>query len=98
MKIGTITKPNAKGQIVIPKKIRDKLGIDENVLLNIIEKDNGVYVHPVDEVTSKTELEMPYYKILEKTQGAWAGDNWPKTERRRRKIELAASRKRKKVW
>jgi len=34
---------------------------------------------------------------LEKTKGAWAGDDWEETEKKRRKIELAAS-KRRKTW
>lgn len=44
-------------------------------------------------LSTKTNL-----KILEKTQGAWAGDDWPETARKRRKIELAASRRRKAAW
>lgn len=98
MKIGTITQVNQKGQIVIPKKIRDDLGIDTNVLLNLVLRGKGMYIYPVDEIITKTEQENSYVKILQKTQGAWANDDWDKTRKRRRKIELKASEKRKKTW
>jgi AbrB family looped-hinge helix DNA binding protein len=45
MNIGTITKPNQKGQIVIPKAMRDKLHITEHVPLNIIARGRGIYIY-----------------------------------------------------
>ena len=99
MNIGVIVKPNQKGQIVIPKEIRDELDITENTHLNIVVRGEGVYIYPIDEVLTKVESESPYLTILKKTQGAWADDkSWDKTEKRRRKIELAASLSRKKTW
>ena len=47
---------------------------------------------------TKNGRESPYADLLRKTQGAWAGDDWDKTRARRRKIELAASKKRKEAW
>jgi len=100
MKIGIISKPNQKGQIVIPKSIREKLSIDENTPLNIVVKDNGFFVYPVDiQPKLKTKIEKEIYlKILRKNQGSWADDNWEDTKKRRKKIELNASKKRKKIW
>ncbi|MFV1917422.1 MAG: AbrB/MazE/SpoVT family DNA-binding domain-containing protein [Patescibacteria group bacterium] len=98
MKVGAITKPNSKGQIVIPKEIRDALNINERVYLNLSIRGDGVYMHPIKEIISGEESENSLLDILEKTRGAWAGDSWPKTEKRRRKIELEASRRRKKAW
>lgn len=98
MNIGIISQTNEKGQIVIPKKIRDALGINKNVPLNIIQKDRGIYIHAVEIIQSQEEKNKAFLKILEKTQGTWAGDDWPETEKRRRKIELKASRRRKNAW
>lgn len=98
MKVGVITQTNQKGQIVIPKHFRETLGIKSSVLLNLMLRGGGIYIQPVDEVITKTEKEPSYVKILEKTQGAWAGDDWDKTRKKKRKIELAASKRRKKSW
>ena len=98
MKVGTITKPNQKGQIVIPKKLREALDIDKDVPLNLVLRGRGIYMFPVDEVFTRTETENSYLEILNKTQGAWAQDNWPQGRKKRRRKELAASQKRKKPW
>lgn len=98
MKVGIITTPNIKGQIVIPKEIRDTLKIGVNVPLNLVVRGGGIYIYPVEEVVSKVESESSYLEILKKTQGSWSGDGWEKTERKRKRIELQESRKRKKQW
>lgn len=102
MNVGILAEPNSKGQIVIPKKIRDQLNINENTLLNIIVKDNGIYLYPVVDVTTTKDAEISRNKLmvaLERTRGLWADDkDFDKRQRIRRKIELAASRKRKKAW
>ena len=97
MKVGIITKTNQKGQIVIPKEIRESLGIDANVALNLVLRGRGIYIYPVEEVITKVERESSYLRILEKTQGSWEKANW-KFLRKRRKIELSASKKRKRKW
>ncbi|MEK7534411.1 MAG: AbrB/MazE/SpoVT family DNA-binding domain-containing protein [Patescibacteria group bacterium] len=98
MKVGFIAEPNKKGQIVIPKKLREALGITPQTHLNLVLRGRGIYIYPIDEVVTKLESESPYLAILEKTQGAWADDkSWDKTEERRRKIELTASLRRKKA-
>lgn len=98
MKVVNIVQTNQKGQIVIPKDCRESLGIETNSLLNLMLRGKGIYIFPVEEVITKAEVESSYAKVLEKTQGAWAEDNWDKTQRKRRKIELTASKKRKKTW
>lgn len=97
MNLGVITKPNSKGQIVIPKKYRDMLGVNEKVYLNITIRDTGFYIQPLGNVLIN-KRDKSFLKVLEETRGAWAGDDWPETEKRRRKIELEASRKRKNAW
>jgi len=98
MKIGNITTPNAKGQIVIPKAMRDALGIDTTTNVNLVLRGNGIYIYPIAQIVAKGETVSSYNKLLEKTQGAWAGDDWDITETKRRKIELKASKKMRKPW
>lgn len=98
MNLGVIAKPNSKGQVVIPKKYREKLGIDENVFLNVSLRDNGVYLAPIYESAFSRDSRELFLEVLRKTAGTWKADSWPEVEKKRRKIELAASVKRKKPW
>lgn len=104
MKVGNIVEPNSKGQIVIPKKIRDELHIDENTPLNIVVRDNGIHMYPIKGVTTATETAISREKLLEaleKTKSAWANEDWKtydKRERKQRKLELAAVKRMKKAW
>ncbi|MBI3384853.1 AbrB/MazE/SpoVT family DNA-binding domain-containing protein [Candidatus Gottesmanbacteria bacterium] len=98
MNIGIITYPNQKGQIVIPKTMRNQLGISHKVALNIVMQEDKIYLQTVKDIVttnqSKNELLI---KMLSKTAGSWANDDWPKTEKRRRKIELKAATRRKRA-
>lgn len=98
MNIGTIVTPNRKGQVVIPQKIRKALSITSDVSLNITMRGKGIYIYPVKEVIVDAEEEPSYLQVLKKTKGKWAGDDWDKMRKRRRKIELEASKKRKEAW
>lgn len=107
MKIGSFTNPNNKGQIVIPKEMRDILAIDTNVTLNMILAGKGIYIYPVEEFLTKAEGESSYLKLLEKTKGAWKNEsfdsaqdnrNWEKLREKKSKLELKASNLRKNVW
>lgn len=97
MKVGYIAKSNKKGQIVIPKEVREALGITTNASLNIVMRENALYVYPIKEVLGESEKDDSYIKILEKTKGTWKDDDWDETAKKRKKIELAAS-KRRKAW
>lgn len=72
--------------VTLPKK----LGIKPGQKLEVKKSKNGL--------TLKLNKKETFLEILERTRGAWAGDDWDKTEQRRRKIELAASIRRKKAW
>lgn len=104
MNVGNIVEPNAKGQIVIPKKIREELNINKDTLLNMIVRDDAIHLYPITNVTTTAEAEASHSKllaVLEKTRGAWANEDWAaydKQEKKRRKLELEASKKRKKAW
>ena len=88
MNLGIVTKPNAKGQIVIPKRFRDELGIDKDVLLSLTIKGNGVYITPLDKSIATSDSRRVYIEMLKRTAGTWTGDDWGKTETKRKKIEL----------
>lgn len=98
MKITTISQTNAKGQVVIPKAVRDSLGITPQTHLNIVLRGEGVYLYPIREVLTSERGTVPYLEILKRTQGSWKGDSWPKTEKKRKEIEAKASARRKREW
>jgi AbrB family looped-hinge helix DNA binding protein len=100
MNIGVFTKPNEKGQIVIPKEMRDELGITSDVTLNLSVSGKGIYIALVDAFISKQDREESYVKLLEKTQGGWGSDTTKdlEQEQQRRAVELKASEERNKAW
>lgn len=98
MKIGSFMQTNTKGQIVIPKSIRDALGIDPNVTLNITLAGKGIYIYPVEEFLSKIDKESSYIRLLEKTKGTWKDEDWSRSRKKRSETELKASKLRKKLW
>lgn len=98
MKSGIIVTPNTKGQIVIPKKMREALGINQQVNLNLVLRTDGIFLQPIKEIIGPTENRAQFLKILEKTRGSWAGDNWPTTENKRRALEVKEAKKRKQAW
>lgn len=102
MNIGIIVTPNIKGQIVIPKKIRDGLNITKNTPLNIRVVDDGIYIHPITEVVTNAEEDKRHrvlLQILKETQGAWANDKeFDKRQKKMRKMEIAAAKRMRKTW
>lgn len=99
MKLGIIIKPNEKGQLVIPKELREKLGIEPDSLLHVVLRGDGIYIYPVHGIISDTQNENSYVKVLERTKGAWAtATNHLATSGKKRQLELETSAKRKKAW
>lgn len=98
MNLGIIATPNAKGQIVIPKEIREQLGITQSLPLSIVVRENYLCLYPIEGFFAKTQKENSFYKILAKTQGTWLKDSWSQTTVQRNNIELQASQSRKKLW
>jgi AbrB family looped-hinge helix DNA binding protein len=96
MKVGKVTKATGKGQIVIPKEFREALHVREGTPLHISLKGQGIYIQPIEDIIHQEKSEDSYLQILEKTKGVWK-DDWEETEKKRREIELAAS-KRRKAW
>lgn len=98
MKIGSFTTTNDKGQLVIPKDMRDALGIDSEVTLNLVLAGNGIYIYPVEEFITKSETESSYLHLLEKTRGTWNDESWDELQQKRSEVELKASQSRKSRW
>ena len=101
MNIGVIVKPNQKGQIVIPKEIRDELDIKENTHLNIVVRGEGIYIYPAEEVLTRAKsqsINSAYLEIIKQTQGILSLKPYYKNQKARRKLELAASRRLKTAW
>ncbi|NCN06310.1 MAG: AbrB/MazE/SpoVT family DNA-binding domain-containing protein [Candidatus Pacebacteria bacterium] len=99
MKIQTIVQPNQKGQIVIPKAIRQQLGITSNTQLHLVSSASSFVITPLTNTTFPKLLEnQTYADVLEETKGAWANDSWPETQKSRDNIERIAADKPKKAW
>jgi len=45
--MATVIKASSKGQVVLPKRTRDRLGIESGTLLEVIETATGVELRPV---------------------------------------------------
>lgn len=98
MKIGIITSPNEKGQVVIPKVYRDKLGITSQIKLNILLQDDFLSIHPIHEIGSRSTVDEneAFLAVLKKTQGTWGKTSI--TDKKREALELKETQKNKKVW
>lgn len=83
--VGEIVKFTPKGQITIPKKIREAFAIDEKTVANITVKGGSIMVVPVKKVASEDvwteERRKKLLKALKNVQGIWAKD-WPEIKRR----------------
>lgn len=104
MNIGFIVEPNSKGQIVIPKKIREQLNITEKTSLNVVADEEAIHIHPIKDVSTTSDVlsnNKMLLEVLRKTQGAWAKENWDeydKQEKKRRRKELNRTKNNKKAW
>lgn len=99
MKLGYITRPNVKGQIVIPRPLRRELGITPSVALNVVRWGDGLYLGPVTAVINAAAPGAgSYAHILAATKGAW-GAKTIAAKRGRRARELhAAQERRSALW
>lgn len=98
MKVGVIIQSNTKGQIVIPKQLREAVGMEPGKPVQLLVRGNGIYVSPITAVITAGESESSYKDILLKTQGTWADDDWEETQKQRKMIEKEASERRKNAW
>ncbi len=68
------TRLSAKGQVVIPKDVRDRLGLTEGAVLDVIETGDGVILRkpPAEGKISATEAVKRLRKIIK-----WEGPPMP---------------------
>jgi AbrB family looped-hinge helix DNA binding protein len=95
MNIGNIVTPNTKGQIVIPQKMRGGLGITSDTPLHLSLTGDAIMIRPIRSIITNNDTHVARAEVLKNTAGSWIGDDWPKTEKKRKQIELAETKKRK---
>lgn len=66
-----LSKTNQKGQIVIPKDIRDILKIDDSVMLLIKQYGKNIVLTPVDSIVPNIRTDSNLKDILNQTRGSW---------------------------
>ncbi|MBI5452945.1 AbrB/MazE/SpoVT family DNA-binding domain-containing protein [Candidatus Gottesmanbacteria bacterium] len=95
-----------KWQVVIPKYVRKKLQIKpkDKVLVYPVGSQKIVVDTAIDNISRQTDelfgkypSDDLYYSVLAMTRGKWQED-WQSLKKKRRKIELAASKRRKQPW
>ena len=86
---------DAKGSL---KVTAEELGITSKTSLNLVVRGKGIYLYPIHQIITKEEGESSYLRLLEQTQGSWAGDDWEKQEKKIRAVELQASKKNIQAW
>jgi antitoxin PrlF len=59
----------AKGQVTVPKAVRDALGLRQGDQLSWVLEEGWVRVRPI------TPLDQAYLKSLESQLGEWSGDD-----------------------
>ena len=97
----TIIYPNAKGQITLPKKLRDQLDIHPTTPLAPMLSGHQIILTPIASVQPKSapQNQVQLYANWQKLQGAWANDKtWPKTRSKRHTLELKARLQKKQGW
>lgn len=98
MKIRNLVKTGPKGQIIIPKEMREALGLRENSHLSITIRNKGIYIEPVEEFIYPGTKDLSYTAVLEKTKGAFATEDWGSLRKKRKDTEIKASKKRRQAW
>jgi len=83
---------------VIPQQLRVALGITADTFLQLTQSGNDLLIRPISNFITKTDIESTYQEILKKTAGSWVDDNWQETRKRRKKIELSATKKARIPW
>ena len=100
MNLQLVAQTNKKGQFVIPKVAREKLGITEGTLLEVVVRDQGLYIYPIKTLARDTNSHESFLKLLGKTAGAWGevSAEEKKRDEEQHKLELEASESGKQAW
>src|SRR3989338_3683948 len=101
MNVGNLVMPNTKGQVVIPSKIRKQLGITPEVPLRFTVMGSGIFVLPMTVSPKNLSTDnRAVLEVLKRTRGAWGPETAEekRLEVKRRKLELAASKRARDAW
>ena len=100
MKIGTLVVANEKGQIVIPKAMREAVGIGEDTWLQMVTSGESIVMYPITDVVRRWGSRTAFRDVLVRTAGAWGPMSQAEKarEKQRRKIELEAAKRRRQAW
>jgi AbrB family looped-hinge helix DNA binding protein len=99
MDIGVITQVNTKGQIVIPKKYREKAGISTGAHLKIQYTENGILITNLNIQNDTESLRKEHFlKTLERTAGAWGPETEEEKQDRKKRLRLEKKRLKDLQW
>jgi AbrB family looped-hinge helix DNA binding protein len=88
------TRLSAKGQVVIPKDVRDRLGLVEGTVLDVIESADGVFLRkPPQRKKLTVEQALSQFREIFKWEGpplpierlSWSAEVDREFEKRKRK-------------
>jgi AbrB family looped-hinge helix DNA binding protein len=97
MNIMTIANVNIKGQVVIPKEMRKKLNIDQSVPLSFELFGESIVIKPIRGIITNIPSDQDIYlEVLKRAKGSWKAETTE--DKKRRQIEIDASRRNKKAW
>lgn len=102
--VNQIVTPTSKWQVTIPKKVREKIGLEEKRPLNVTVERGKIVMAPikafVEEDVWDEERRKKLLEALKEVRGVWAKD-WPEIKKRlerQRKFEIKIAKKMKKGW
>lgn len=90
-----LTQPNQKGQIVIPKVLRDEMHIGEHTPLAISRQGDGLFLVPIHDIVTTKGVPSTYHALLRETRGAWGKKEELSDSKA---FEFKASTRRKQPW
>ena len=84
MNLDVIVKPMERGQITLPQKIRERLGITKDTLLNVTLEGDKVVIMPLKKMIGDLSVniikpKIPKEKYLELLKG-FKGDLWTRQD------------------
>jgi len=94
MNVGSIAIPNQKGQIVIPVRIREQVGIKAGVPVMITVTGQSLWLQPTEITPIMADDKAAFLDMLRKYRGFMAGDqNFTSAAiSQRKKLELKRAR------
>lgn len=88
MDVGVITQVNTKGQIVIPKKYRELLNLNEGSYVNIFPTNRGIFIEPLNHQSNVSKSKEEFLKILEDSAGSWGSETEEEKQDRKERLKL----------